>query len=244
MSKTNIRKSTIGQASSDAQRLQELIEGKERTNRAKSYSEYLSTLSDDPADEYGEARRSAELLRMASSPGYGTQGEALGRTGLSRSGYAAYLGDAGERSFRRASSKAEDALTKENEERRRSYDQYLDRYGEEQSELLREAIRRMSSGGFEGYDDGYRYAVTRGLAGEGAELFARMCDAYGSAGKRGIASETRIELLREIMRNGLDYESAYLYARAVGASTDTAEKIAAFASSAANDLGGLLGDGK
>jgi hypothetical protein len=240
LSKTKKKSSIYETVEAKNERLDALTEAKERANRPKSYGEYLKTRLADAGAAYAEAMRSAEKKRLRSLGGYGSRGESLAKGGLVTSGYADYLREEAERRFDGESIAAESALADEKEKGRRDYASYLEREDAKEDEILRSAIRKMASSGIESYEEGYRFGVAEGLSGDRAELFARMCDAYGNRSFRGIDSDARISLLREIMQNGLDRESAYLYARAVGASSATAKKIAEFAAGMREDLGNIL----
>ncbi len=242
MSKTSKKQSALETVKAEGERLDELTRRREAANRPKGYSEYLSQTLDDAKSALDAAKGTAELDRRRSAPGYGALGESLGRRGLGTSGYADYLTDAAEGRYRNARENAEQGYADAKRRAEADYEEYLEQHSAEEDESLRRAIRRMASDGIESYAEGYRYAVAEGLSGERAELFARMCDAYGSRDFRDGGTDTRIAILREIMQNGLDYESAYLYARAVGASGGIAKKIAEYAASVREDLGGLLGE--
>lgn len=223
-------------------RLDELTRRREMANRPKSYAEYLSEALADAGQELAEDNAAAVVARHRSAPGYGVLGESLAGRGLGASGYADYLSDAAEEGYRRAREGAERGFEEAKQKGEMAYDSYLEKHRAKQDEGLRRAIRRMASDEIESYSEGYRYAVAEGLSGEHAELFARMCDAYGSRDFRNGKVDMRISILREIMQNGLDYESAYLYARAVGASGAIAKKIAEYAASIREELGGILSD--
>lgn len=236
------RKTRISQKSNlpSETALDELIVERERQNRPKGYSEYLAETIADARGEYESEMRKASGRYARALPGYGSVAESLSKRGLLTSGYADYLGEAAGKRLasdgERAMADYDDAIA----EGERSYRAYLEKEEAAEDEILRRAIRRMTSDGIDSYDQGYRIGVSEGLSGERAELFARMCDAYGASDSYGVSGSERITLLREIMQNGLDYESAYLYARAVGASSATAKRIAEFAVSARGDLGSLL----
>jgi hypothetical protein len=240
LSKTNKKKSTLETVKNEDERLWELTRRREEENRPKSYGAYLSVALSDASTAHREANETAELERVRAAAGYGDGGERLGRAGLAASGYADYLSEGAERAYRTARADADRAYAAERDAGERDYAKYLEQHEAKADKLLQNAIRRMSSDQIEGYDEGYRYAVASGLSGERAELFARMCDAYGRRDFRNASASTRISVLREIMQNGLDYDSAYLYARAVGASGATAKKIAEYASSIRESFSGFF----
>ena len=242
MKKTVKGKSVAETIEAESARLDELTRLREVQNRPKGYAEYLSSALGEANEAYVRARQDAEIDLAKSASGYGTGGERLLRSGLGTSGYADYLKADAERRYASAKKKAEADYADAREAGGKSYEKYLSQHEANEDEILRKALRRMTSDGIESYTEGYRYAVAEGLSGDRAELFARMCDAYGGGRKGGIGGDERISILREIMQNGLDYESAYLYARAVGASGTTAKKIADYAASIRGELGGLLGE--
>lgn len=240
MSKTSNKKSVLEVLQEENERFDELTRLREIQNRPKSYAEYLGGTLTEARETLGMANTAAALERDRSAPGYGTLGESLARRGLSRSGYADYLGDAADSAYRAARKSAEQGFARAKATREREYDAYLEKYDKKQISSLQTAIQRMARDGIESYDDGYRYAVAEGLSGENAELFARMCDAYGRRDFKNGGPDMRIAVLKEIMYNGLDYDSAYLYARAVGASSATAKRIAEYAASIKEEAGGIL----
>ena len=229
MSKTKKKQSTLETVKNENERLTLLTENREKENRPKSYSEYLSSALTEAKESYRAANEAAELRRARATAGYGETGERIGRAGLSVSGYADYLTKQAESDYRGELADARESYDAEVRRGEAEYAKYLDRHEAAETQILQNAIRKMTSDKIEGYEEGYRYAVTSGLSGERAELFARMCDAYGNRDFRTLGTSARISMLREIMYNGLDYDSAYLYARALGASGGTAKRIAEYA---------------
>lgn len=240
MSNTGKRKSALETVKNENERLWELTRRREKENRPKGYGEYLSAALGDAEEAHRTANESAELARVRSKTGYGDRGEDLGRSGLRVSGYADYLSAQSEAAYRTARADADRAYADAKKQGERDYAKYLEQHEAAEDKLLQNALRKMTTDAIEGYDEGYRYAVASGLSGERAELFARMCDAYGRRDLRGAGTAERISILREIMQNGLDYNSAYLYARAVGASGATAKKIAEYAAGIREQYSGFF----
>ena len=242
LSRSSSKKSPLDTVKAEHERLSELTRLREESNRPKTYAAYLDEALARARETLGEENASAALKQVRSAPGYGTRGESLARAGLDASGYADYLQKEAELDYGRARAKAEGRYAEAVTQGEAEYEKYLARHEASEDEILRQAIRRMTTDRIEGYDEGYRYAVMSGLSRERAELFARMCDAYGTGEFRTLNLTSRVSLLREIMQNGLDYESAYLYARAVGASGATAKRIAEFAAGVKEPHGDLFGD--
>ena len=240
MSTQKKKKSVFETIENESARLDELVREKEKANRPKGYGEYLGQTLTLAREEAARAKSSAEVKRDRAAVGYGTGGESIAQKGLASSGYADYLKNAAARSYDAEIASAEATYAKAKEKGERSYKDYLERHETAEDEILHGLIKSMAKNGIESYDEGYRFGVSEGLSGERAELFARMCDAYGNQSFRTIGSSERISLLREIMQNGLDYESTYLYARAIGASSATAKKIATLAEGMRGRLGEIL----
>lgn len=215
--------------------LTDYIGEQEKKNQAKDYEKWLSEEGVDTAARYGESRAAASTALAAAAPGYGKSGEALAAAGLSGSGYASYLGETAERAYSDAGTAAKEERTAGVAANREGYRQYLADWGEAQDTKMRSTLSKMLSGGFESYDEAYRYAVTQGLASDRAQVVSEMTLAAGN--DRSTSATARIKILSNILMSGMDYETAYLYARACGMSVDLASTVGELARRARENRG-------
>ena len=210
--------------------LDEELEKLKKSNRALDYGSYLaSAYETDARTLYGDALDAAAKKRSLGKAGYGSSGEALSALGLSRSGYADYLGSENERAYERALDEARDAYRIEEGERARSYKEYLAGYEKQQKSKLSAGVKQMLANNFESADEAYRYALAVGMDEERASLLREMSAAYGASGFRRSSLASRIAVLENISRGYMSDDEAYQYALALGAPEETAEQIARFA---------------
>ncbi len=206
------------------------LEGLAEANRALDYAAYLeSAYEKDARTLYGEALDAATKKKSLGRVGYGRSGEQLSALGLSRSGYADYLTAQNERAYETALTEAEDAYRTEENERAKSYKNYLADYEKQQKSKLSAGVKQMLANNFDSSDEAYRYALAVGMDAERAELLRQMSAAYGAGSFRRSSLANRISILENISRGYMDYDEAYQYALALGAPEETAEQIARFA---------------
>lgn len=187
-------------------------------NRSLSYSEWLSQ-NGKTADT--DAVKIAATARAKGSPDYGTAAEKLFDRGLSRTGYAQYLRDQNEKTYRAAITgigETGDAREKKN---RSGYLAYLTRWEEQQDELMQKTLRLLAEKKVTGISDAYADALAAGLTDDRADIVSRLAPTVAKYGTRRLG-EGISGVLSVSLSAGLTGAEAELLARACGISSSDA----------------------
>ncbi len=172
--------------------------------------------------------------------GYGTRGEALRVSGMRKSGYADFLNAENERRGADARAEALGALTAATKENELDYASYLEEYESRQDNRMSTVLSKILQGKFEGYTDAYRYAIINGLDEERADMIGKMNDSLSGMDFAEMTPTARMKMLTDLLTQGMDYKTAYYYARACGMSDSIAVRIAEYAEMA---RGGFVSGG-
>ena len=206
--------SSGGTAQSDE--LSKLLEGK---NRSLTYAEWLEK---NAGQTDGTKLQTARTGRAKNSPDYGAAAEALSDRGLSRSGYAGYLREKNEESYRSAA--ADVAMENGSNDGGKGYLAYLKEWETAQDKLMKKTLSSLSSNRVSNVSDAYADALSAGLTDERARLVSRIAPSLGKYGARrlreGIAGVLSVSLAA-----GLSGTEAELLARAFGISEEDAKKV-------------------
>ena len=201
-------------ATSDA--LSKRLEGK---NRSLTYAEWLER---NAPQDGGTELRTASTRRAKSSPDYGAAAEAISDRGLDRSGYADYLRDKNEETYRKAAA----GIAEQNAARDagKGYLAYLKDWETAQDKLMKKTLSNLASTRVTNISDAYADALSAGLTDDRARLVSRVAPSLGKYGTRrlrqGIAGVLAVSLSA-----GLSGAEAELLARAFGIPEEDAGKL-------------------
>ena len=194
------------------------LEGK---NRSLSYKEWLSRngASTDP-----DGIKNAATAYAKGSPDYGAAAERVSDRGLSRTGYAQYLREKNEETYRAALGK----IKRQNDEResrnRNGYLSYLTQWEQQQDELMQKTLHSLAEQKVSGISDAYADALEAGLTDDRAAVVSRLAPVVGRYGTRRLG-EGISGVLAVSLQAGLSGADADLLARACGISSSDAKKL-------------------
>ena len=196
--------------------LSKLLEGK---NRSLTYAEWLERSA--PQND-GTGLRAARTRRAKNAPDYGAAADELSDRGLDRSGYADYLREKNEETYRRAS--AEVAERNAERDTGKGYLAYLKDWENAQDKLMKKTLSNLASTRVTNISDAYADALSAGLTDDRARLVSRVAPSLGKYGTRrlrqGIAGVLTVSLSA-----GLSGAEAELLARAFGVPEEDAKKL-------------------
>ncbi|MBO6019743.1 MAG: hypothetical protein J6P88_00990 [Clostridia bacterium] len=204
--------------SGGAKELAKRLEGK---NREMTYREWLRK---NGAQEDGEALRNAGTDRAKNSPVYGAAGEKLNDRGLLGTGYADYLRERNEKTYREIMGRIRESDDERARADREGYLAYLGKWETAQDELMKKTLSHLAETKVSGIDDAYADALSAGLSDERARIVSRIAPSVARYGMRRLR-EGVSGVLAVSLSAGLSGEEAELLARACGVPASDAAKL-------------------
>ena len=196
------------------------INQKKRENDPASFSSWIrksgTTVQNDLTPD------KAASVKARSAPTHGIHAERLFEKGLSTSGYANYLADEAERSFKNAKQKYEQDTASALEKNLSGYARYLTSHEEGQASLRKQMIDRIGKGESFNTESAYQIALSAGLTDENARVAA-------SLGVTAAKERATSRLLEMILDMRLKDTRAMEYARSMGFNDEEIEKFGAYA---------------
>lgn len=198
-------------------------------NRKKTFSEWISenggtgTVKD--AQYYSDLSDAASAYAKA-LPTYGAAGEALGKNGLTGSGYEKYLLRLASRNKKAAEAQATDDYYDRKRKNFDLYEKYIADYTAEQQSIFKRVFADLRQKGVADADKAFAYAVGAGLNESSAHKVAE-------SGASAAEAKLRSDAASYIYKNKLDREEAKAYALSLGLSQSDAEQLAQYAKESA-----------
>ena len=191
------------------------IENQAPKKEKLSYEAWVSKNGINAADSYKSSIRDADVAYAKGGVGYGRSGEAIHSSGLSNSGYSAYLNTLKDESYKKA---REGALTEYINSTKKNvygYRDYSDAFDADMEKQFTSVYNQLTSGKIANYDRAYDYAISSGLTHENAKVIAENATAKVREDLKAKAIDTALNytLSKEEARQyalglGLDYEDA------------------------------------
>lgn len=196
----------------------------------KSMTAWLREEHPELGDAYADALLAADRRYETSRPGYGRSGEALFRSGLDDSGYAAYLAGVAYATRQSEKSEAQKTLRRD---AGKGYAAYLTQKEKERQTAMANVTGKLLQYGITDSDAAYTLALQYGLGTADARRTAESAAGLHASG------DLRRTVLRNLVSLGMRAEYGMQYAMACGLSEEEADEIARVAETSyrAKDLG-------
>ena len=185
---------------------------------------YREWLQKNGAREEGEALRDAGTKWAKTSPVYGAAGEKLNDRGLLGTGYADYLREQNEKTYRALAGKIRESGDERAQRDREGYLAYLEKWETSQDELMKKTLSHLAETKVSKIDDAYADALSAGLSDGRARIVSRLAPSVARYGMRRLR-EGISGVLAVSVSAGLSGEEAELLARACGVSASDAAKL-------------------
>ena len=160
----------------------------------------------------------ADTLYKKSAESYGKSGERLGSLGLTKSGYAAFLGDGRERALEKSIAAADAAYSDSESKNRKGYSAYIKSESDSTEKRIKEAKSNLLSSGMTDYNAAYNAAIEMGIPQDEAKSIAKQ-----STDKA--IREARLKVISAIVNKRFGGAQAREYATALGLSGELAEEL-------------------
>lgn len=183
----------------------------------KSMTAWLREEHPELSEDYADALLSADRRYDTSRPGYGRSGEALSQSGLSDSGYAAYLAGVAYATRQSERSEAQKTLRREAQ---KGYAAYLTQKEQERQNAMAKVTGKLLQYGITDSDAAYTLALQYGLGASDARRTAESAAGLHATG------DLRRTVLRNLVSLGMRAEYGKQYAMACGLSEEEADEIA------------------
>ena len=203
-------------------------------NKSISESEdgYRSWLGKNGADTtiaLAKNLGAADTEYKMARPTYGSGGERLSTLGLTKSGYAAYLGESRDRTLDGRIKEADEGFASAEKKNRSGYSAFLKEEESKAKKSLNEAKSLLMNSGSTDYDAVYKSATDMGLSESEAELIAK------SSTEKAIR-EARLKVISAIVNKRFGGKQAKEYAEALGLSAELAEELYELAESTNREI--------
>lgn len=181
-----------------------------------------------------DAIRTAATARAKGSPDYGAAAERITDRGLSRTGYAQYLREQNEATYRAAVGKIKEQNDRRESRNRSGYLSYLTQWEKQQDELMMKTLNLLADKKVSGISDAYANALEAGLTDDRAGVVSHLAPVVGRYGSRRLG-EGISGVLAVSLQAGLTGAEAEMLARAYGISESDAQKLRQTVEAAASD---------
>ncbi|MBP3592490.1 MAG: hypothetical protein J6K14_08415 [Clostridia bacterium] len=196
------------------------ITKKKRENEPGSFSVWMRKHGTELKNELTPDK--AATIKAKSAPTHGTNAEALFDKGLTGSGYARFLADEADRSFKAAKQNYDRDAASTLEKNLSGYARYLTSHREAQDTLRKQMIERIGRGESFDTEGAYQIAIAAGLTEENARAAATL----GVAAAKERATSRLLEM---ILEQRLQAARVTEYARSMGFNDEELERFAAYA---------------
>ncbi len=206
--------------------LEDFIEKYKKTAKPKkSYSDWISERGDTSELDYSSAIKEAQREYDRAGAGYGRQGEALSRSGLFGSGYAAYLDGNAYSEFQNAKETAARKRDLAAIKNRSGYADYLSDSETSQQKLFSDTINDIVKHKSDNLSTNYLLGIASGLSPELAELASNLGASLTKENTGTFTASGKRTLLMQMLSNNLDEKTAYSLALACGVSEEEAKTL-------------------